>query len=522
MPYAFSNWVASSLVAEVAGMVMPLLIEGGRFSTAFSEALGTVFTPTGVALILGGTILGVTVGSIPGLGGPVALSLLIPVTFELEPQFAFLILAATLGGVNLGGSITAILLNTPGTAPNAATTFDGFPLATQGRGAEAIAASAVASGTGALVGIALFVALLPVLTPLALAFWSPEYFWLALVGIATIAVASRGSVVDDLIAGGVGILLTFHGVSAVTGGIRYTVGTQYLQSGVPLVPAIIGLFAVAQMVELFAAKSTVAEGGSLAGDRWDGIKATVSNWRVVATSSVVGWVVGIVPGVGGTVANFVAYLQAKERSAAPETFGKGNIAGVIASEAANDAKDGGSLVPTLALGIPGSASTAVLLSAFLLHGLTPGPLLIADNLQVVFVVLLALVASNVLTSAIGLFGSGAFVRVTRVPATALVPAVLALAVVGAFAVRGRIEDVALMAGFGVLGYAMWRLEISRVALVIGLVLGGLVEENFQRSLQLSGGEYGVFVSRPLSIALIAVLVFVLAIPVIRRLGEEQS
>ena len=232
--------------------------------------------------------------------------------------------------------------------------------------------------------------------------------------------------------------------------------------------------------------------------------------------------VGVVPGVGGTVANFVAYLQAKERSAAPETFGEGNIAGVIASEAANDAKDGGSLVPTLALGIPGSASTAVLPSALLLHGLTPGPLLIAERLDVVFVILLALVCSNVLTSAVGLVGSPAFAAVTRVPPAVLVPAVFGLAVVGAFAVRGRIGDVALMAGFGLLGYAMRRLDVSRIALVIGLVLGGLVEENFHRSLQISGGEYGIFVSRPLSIVMIVVSVAVLAIPLHRAYRGASS
>ena len=499
-----------------------LLLDVTRFETAATAAASTVFSPTGIALVIGGTLLGVIVGSIPGLGGPVALSLLIPITFEFEPRFAFLVLAATLGGVNFGGSITAILLNTPGTAPNAATTYDGFPLAKQGRGAEAIAASAVASGTGAVLGLVLFAALLPVLTPVALAFWSPEYFWLAVVGIATIAVASDGSVVDDLVAGGIGIVLTFHGVSAVTGGIRYTAGTQYLQSGVPLVPAIIGLFAVAQMVELFASDTTVSDGGSLTGSRMRGITATLARWPTAVGSGLLGWVIGVIPGVGGTVANFVAYLQAKERSAAPETFGEGNIAGVIASEAANDAKDGGSLVPTLALGIPGSASTAVLLSALLLHGLTPGPLLIAERLDVVLVVLLALVCSNVLTSAIGLVGSPAFAAVTRIPPAVLVPIVFGLAVVGAFAVRGRIGDVALMGGFGLVGYAMRRLDISRIALIIGLVLGGLVEANFHRSLQISGGDYGIFLARPLSIALVAVLGVVLAVPLLRSYRATRS
>ena len=508
--------------SPVVAHLFVLLVDVARFEAAAADAAATVFSPFGIALVVGGTLLGVVVGSIPGLGGPVALSLLIPVTFEFEPRFAFLMLAATLGGVNFGGSITAILLNTPGTAPNAATTYDGFPLAKQGRGAEAIAASAVASGAGAVLGLLLFAALLPVLTPVALAFWSPEYFWLALVGIATIAVASDGSVVDDLVAGGIGIVLTFHGVSAVTGGIRYTAGTQYLQSGVPLVPAIIGLFAVAQMVELFASDTTVSDGGSLTGSRMRGITATLARWPTAVGSGLLGWAIGVIPGVGGTVANFVAYLQAKERSAAPETFGEGNIAGVIASEAANDAKDGGSLVPTLALGIPGSASTAVLLSALLLHGLTPGPLLIAERLDVVLVVLLALVCSNVLTSAIGLVGSPAFAAVTRIPPAVLVPIVFGLAVVGAFAVRGRIGDVALMSGFGLLGYAMRRLDISRIALIIGLVLGGLVEANFHRSLQISGGDYGIFLARPLSIALVAVLGVVLAVPLFRTYRAARS
>ncbi len=506
------------LDAQVVG----LLIDFARFETAASTALTTVFSPVGIGLVVGATLLGMAVGSVPGLGGPVALSLLIPVTFELEPGLAFLVLSATLGGVNFGGSITAILLNTPGTAPNAATTFDGFPLAKQGRGAEAIAASAVASGAGALLGLSLFLLLIPVLTPVALAFWSPEYFWLALVGIATIAVASDGAIVDDLVAGGVGIALTFHGVSTVTGGIRYTAGVQYLQSGIPLVPAIIGLFAIAQMVELFATNTTVADGGSMEGDRLRGITAALTRWPTAVGSGLLGWAIGVVPGVGGTVANFVTYLQAKERSVKPETFGQGNIAGVIASEAANDAKDGGSLVPTLALGIPGSASTAVLLSAFLLHGLTPGPLLLAEELDVVFVVLLALVCSNVLTSTVGLVGSPVLARVARVPPALLVPVVFGLGVVGAFAVRGRIGDVVLMTGFGLLGYAMRRLDISRIALIIGLVLGGLVEENFHRSLQISSGDYGIFVSRPLSIGLIIILIAVLAVPLIRAQRSGSS
>ena len=504
------------------------LILGGQegLVAAAAGAAAELFTPLGLALVIGGALLGMTMGAVPGLGGPVALALLIPLTFDAEPTTAFMLMTATLGGVNFGGSVTAILLNTPGTAPNAATTFDGYPMAVAGRVTEAIAASAVASGTGALVGLVLFAALVPVLTPVALAFWSPEYFWLALVGIATIAVASTGSVVSDVLAGAVGLLLTFHGVSAATGGVRYTLGTQYLESGVPLVPAIVGLFALAQMAQVYEADETVAGGASLVGDRRAGVRAALSRRRQVVSSALIGWLVGVVPGVGGTVANYVAYLQARETAADGDSFGSGNVGGVIASEAANDAKDGGSLVPTLALGIPGSASMAVLLGAFLLHGLQPGPLLLASNTQVVFVILFTFVLSNLVTSTVGLVAAAPLERVTRVDADLLIPVVFAASMLGAYTVRGRVADVALACGFGLLGYAMLRLDVSRVALVIGLVLGGIAEQTFHRSLQISGGDYGIFLSRPLSMLLVVVLVVVLALPVVhlrqRARAEDET
>ena len=491
-------------------------------STALRAALGTVFTPLGLVLLVGATLLGVLMGALPGLGGPVALSLLIPSTFDSEPASAFMIMAAALGGVNFGGSVTAILFNTPGTAPNAATLFDGHPLAEQGRANEAIAASAVASAAGAVLGFVLFSVLLPVLTPLALAFWSPEYFWLAVIGLATIAVASTGSVLADLTAGALGVAFTFHGLNPITGGVRFTGSIRYLESGIPLVPAIIGLFAIAEMARLFAREGTVITAANAAGDRIAGLQATASHWRTALSCGLIGWAVGVIPGVGGTVANFVAYLNAKETAAEPSSFGQGNIAGVVASEAANDAKDGGSLVPTLALGIPGSASTAVLLGAFLLHGLTPGPLLIAERLDVVLVIVITLVLSNLIASSIGLLGSNVLARLTRVSTDVLVPLVLVTAVFGAFVIRGRLADVVLAAGFGLLGYGMARLDVSRVALVLGLVLGGLAESNFHRSLQISSGDYAIFYTRPLSVLLIIALLIVLSLPLYRARRERSK
>lgn len=491
------------------------LVTGGFDSElllAVRSALGFVLSARGIALIVAGTLLGLVMGILPGLGGPVALSLLIPLTFDVHPLVAFTLMAATLGGVNFGGSVTAIVLNTPGTAPNAATLFDGHPMAKRGEATNAIATSAVASGIGALLGLVLFAAFLPFIAPVALSFWSPEYFWLAVVGLATIAAAARGSMLDDLIAGGVGVMLTFHGISTVTGGIRYTGGTQYLQGGVPLVPTLIGLFAVAGMAHIFT-QETVATSAQTGGSRMSGALAVADRWRQTLRSGVVGWFVGVIPGVGGTVANFVAYLQAKRSASDPSKFGTGVVDGVIASEAANDAKDGGSLIPTLALGIPGSASTAVLLGAFLLHGLTPGPLLLTEGLEVIVVIVLALVASNLLTSVIGLVAADRLATVTRLPTVLVVPVVLAISTIGAFAVRGQFVDVVVAVLFGFVGYLMLVADISRVALIIGIVLGGIAEENFHRSLQISEGSYAIFVTRPGSIALIVVLLVVVSLPI---------
>lgn len=500
-------WVANGLGTELV--------------TAFESAFGFLFSPVGLLLVVAGTLLGLLMGVLPGLGGPVALSLLIPLTFGTDPFVAFTLMAATLGGVNFGGSVTAIVLNTPGTAPNAATLFDGHPMAKQGKAADAIAVSAVASGIGALLGLLLFVLFLPFVAPIALSFWSPEYFWLAVVGLATIAVAARGSMLDDLIAGGVGVMLTFHGISTVTGGVRYTAGGQYLQGGIPLVPVLIGLFAIAQMAHIFS-QGTIATAARTGGSRVAGSVTVLRRWQQTLRSSAIGWIVGVVPGVGGTVANFVAYLQAKRSASDPSAFGTGAPEGLIASEAANDAKDGGSLIPTLSLGIPGSASTAVLLGAFLLHGLTPGPLLLSEGLDVIVIILLALVGSNVLTSAIGLLAADRLATVTRLPTTLIVPVVLSIGAIGAFAVRGQFADIVVAAAFAVVGYLMLVADVSRVALIIGLVLGEIAEENFHRSLQIADGSYGVFLARPGSIALVVVLLIVLSLPVYDAIRNRET
>lgn len=497
-----------------------LLQATGETGEAVRIAFETVTDPYNFLLIVLATLLGLLLGVLPGLGGPIGLALLIPITFQLEPNVAIMIMAATLGGTAFGGSITAILLNTPGDAPNAATLLDGYPMARDGRGGEAIAAAAVSSAGGALVGIILLVLTIPFIRPISLAFGPPQIFWLAIIGLATIAVVTRGSVLTDLISGAFGLLLAFHGLNAVTGTARFTWGTTYLLDGFPLIPLIIGLFAIAEIIKLASTGSSIAKSELVEGGVWTGIRSTVDNWALFLRSSVLGWFIGVIPGAGGTVANFLAYIQAEQTASNPETFGKGDIRGVIASESANDAKDGGSMVPTLGLGIPGSASTAILLGAFVIHGITPGPLLFRDNLQIVFIIIFALIISNILTSTVGILSANLLVKVTRIPISMVAPVILAIALIGSFAIRSNFMDVGVAVAFGIIGYLMIKYQMSRVAIVIALVLGPIAEANFHRALQITRGDYGTFYGDPLSLVLILVGVLVLVSPVYRSITRS--
>ncbi len=484
-------------------------------------ALDTVLTPIGIVLIVLGAVLGLVMGAIPGLGGPVAIALLIPLTFHLRTEDAFIIMAATLGGVAFGGSVTAILLNIPGDAPNAATLLDGYPLAKQGRGGEAVTASALSSATGATIGIILFVILIPFVRPIVLSFWSPELFWLAVFGLAVLATVTRGSILSDLIAGAFGLVLAFHGLNAVTGSARFTWGTTYLLDGFTLIPVIIGLFAVAEMIKLVSEGRKIAEDGSVHGGVVDGVKSVFNSKWTVIRGSIIGWFIGVVPGVGGTVANFVAYYQEVQWSNDPDSFGKGNIKGVIASEAANDAKDGGTMLPTLALGIPGSASTAVLLGAFLVHGIQPGPMLFDQHVDLIFIILFSLLFSNFVTSTIGVLLANRLVRVTQTPTVVLAPVVLFISFVGAFMFRNNFGDIAIAGAFGVLGYLMIKFGMSRIILIIALILGPVAEANFHRSLQYSQGDFAIFYSRPISAVIIVLTVVILLLPVLQAQFRER-
>lgn len=472
------------------------------------QGLTLVFSWPNILYPVAGTLAAMVVALLPGLSGAALMALAIPLTFGWDPLHVMLLYGAFLGGATFMGSVTAILLNIPGTAPNAATLIDGYPMARQGLARTALAASATASALGSTFGVIVLIALVPAVIRILPAIAPPEYLLLALWGLLAIGTIVRGSVAKGLAAAGLGLLVSFVGLDLRTAAPRFTLGTLYLQDGLNLVPVFLGIFALAEVLDLSASRRTTISGRTrvdeLGGSTIDGVMAVFRNAGLFLKSSVIGSVVGMIPGLGGTVAAFIAYGEAARTDRAG-SLGTGDIRGVIAPEAANDAKDGGSLLPTLALGIPASAGTAVLLGVMALHGIRPGRELLDEGLPLTFALIWALFLSNWLTSVAGLSVVRPLSRITVVRTGRLIPPIMILATLGALAFRGRTEDVWVAMVFGVLGYLMKKHDWSRVAFVMALVLGPLFELNLQLTFDLVRLDRIDFWARPSVIALLALI-----------------
>ncbi|MQA67433.1 MAG: tricarboxylic transporter [Alphaproteobacteria bacterium] len=472
----------------------------------------------GMTMLVLGVLVGLVFGAIPGLGGTTAIALFIPLTFDMKPEEAMALAGGIMGSVSFGGSITAILLNTPGTAPSAATCFDGYPMAQQGRAGAAIGAAGAASSVGGVIGVLLLVAVIPVAKGVILAFGPAEFFMLALLGLVAIAASTGGMFLRGLIAGALGLVLAFVGYDAVSGGERFVFGIEYFWDGIPLVPTLIGLFAVGEMINLSISGGTVARTRELdmkVSGAWEGVVATFREWVVVVRGSALGAFIGAIPGVGGTVAGFLAYTTAMQASKDPESFGKGNIVGVIAPEAPNNAKDGGALLPTLAFGIPGSAEMAVFLGLLILHGLEPGPLLLIEHEATIMSLIVSLTISCIIATVIGLLFTRWLSLITMVDVHVLVPVVVAIAFMGSYALHNKIGDVIVTAAFGVVGYLMIRFRYPRVTLVIALVLGELAERSFHQAMNMTGGGWSVFFTRGISLGIFVLIIGALMLPAAR-------
>ena len=469
------------------------------------NGLYSVFEPYNFAFIIGGTLLGMCVGCMPGLSATMALALLLPLTFAFPPAQGLSMLAALYVGAMYGGSISAIFLRTPGTPAAAATTLDGFPLAQQGRAGQALGISLTASFVGGLFsGIALLIAA-PLLGRIVLEFGPVEMFALAVVGITIIGSLSQGSVVAGLFSGTVGLLLSTVGMDLTTGTPRVTFGNIHLFSGIDFTVALIGLFSVPQAMKLIE-ESQVGE--KIASDITDRLLPRLSVFlRLlpnILRSSVIGTLTGLIPGTGGDTASWFAYNEAKRFARDKSKFGHGDVAGIAAPEAANNAVVGGALIPTMALGIPGSSTTAVLLGALMVQGILPGPDLMTKHGDITYTLIWAVILANFALLFIGFFFTRLCVAVTKVPDTLVACAILVLCIVGAFAINNSLFDVGLMLGFGFLGYVMQKAAVPPAPMVIGLILGPVMETNYLQSMLIGDGNYGVFLQSPIAVVLLAI------------------
>jgi TctA family transporter len=470
---------------------------------AFLSAVGQVSSPAVIGAMLLGLPLGLVIGLLPGLSGITALAFLIPFTFGMDPMVGLGFLLAAYAAVSQGGSMTAIVIGVPGEVPNAATVIDGYEMAKRGRAGEAIGAALMASALGGLFGCALLMILLPLLQPIILSFASPENFFLSLVGIAFIAVLSSGSPVKGLIAGTLGIFMSMFGYSPTDGVPRFWLGIDYMLDGFRLVPLAMGLFAVPEILALMTSGKTIAVGGSMEPVSFrQALNGALSVFRHLGVFF-------------RSTATFVAYAAAKQTSANPESFGTGRIEGVIAPESASNAKEGGALVPTLALGIPGSAAMALLLGAFIVVGLQPGPEFLVKHMDIAFGLAMILAFGNVASSGLMFALSKSMVYVTRIPGHVLAPILLVLVAIGTYSSENNVNDVLFVFIFGILGVAMLRLGYNRPALLLGFVLGETIERYYQVSMNAYGAT---FFMRPISIAIIVMALICLLWPNRKRLA----
>ena len=488
------------------------------------------FSPYLLLLLLTGTASGMAVGAMPGLSATLGLALLIPFTFAMEPTPGLVLLGAFYMGAIYGGSFTAILVNTPGTPSSIATTFDGYPMTKQGRSEEAIVAATMGSLVGGLIGVVALVFLAPPLADFSLRFGPQEYFWIAIFGLTIIATLASKSLLKGFLGGALGLLISAIGIAPIGGDVRFTFGTPLLQGGVPLIPALIGLFTIPEVIRLIARRGreeaeTVTTEVRSKGHLWGLIRKVLSDPVNVIRSSVIGVIVGILPGAGGSVANLVAYNEAKRASPHPERYGKGEVQGVVASESANNATVGGGMITTLTLGVPGTPPDAIILGVLLLQGLRPGAELFQTQGKLVYTFMFALAFSAVMMVPVGLIAGRALQRgVVALPARYLAPSIFVLSIVGAYAIRSNVTDVYLMLLIGLVGYLMAVADFSPAPIVLGLILGPIAETGLGQGLLTAAGSshpWTSFFTRPLSLVLIALSLLSMLWPLYRELRGRR-
>ncbi len=489
---------------------------------AIWAGLAALMSPESLIFMVIGVCYGIVIGILPGLGGIVAMALLLPFTWGMDFAPAMgLLLGAHIATI-WGSSVTSILFRVPGSAKSVALIFDGFPMTQRGEASRALGASAAAALLGGVIGAVFLAVSIPITRPVMMALGPAEFLMLALWGLTVLATFSDGSVLKGLAAAGLGLLTAFIGMDLVTATPRFTFDSVYLMDGVSFPVAMIGLFAIAEMMKLFAT------GGSLVERRvveqkssvWEGVRDAFQRWGLVFRSSLLGVWIGVLPGIGASVGGIAAYAQALRTSKNPETFGKGNVEGVIAPDATVGANEGGGLLPTLALGIPGGEGMAIVLIAFIGLGVVPGPKMLTDHMDLIFTLVWVIVLASIITSIIGLIISPYLARIPSLNNNIIIPLVLSVCVIGAYAARGQMSDVVVAGVFGAIGYLMDKYHYSRATFVIGMVLAVMIERNLHLSVSLYGEWF--ILQRPVAAIMLILIVVTTAWPFYRNWKRDKE
>ena len=458
------------------------------------EIMMLVFTWQNLlALVIGGFV-GLIVGILPGIGPAAGMALSFPLIMNMNPLTGLIFMGTLYRVSNYGGSITAIMLNTPGDSSNAATILDGYPMCEKGQSGVALGISATGALVGGIIGLIVLIYFSPLLAEFALQFGPAEYLLVAVFALSIIAAVIKGATLKGLISAGFGLMLATVGYDVIAGHPRFTFGMDFLEDGVPFIQTLVGFFAISQALSLSETTLAISKVGILAGSFWVGFKTYFKHPLVIIRSTLLGLWFGVLPAVGQSSAGLVAYADTLKSSKHPETFGKGEPAGVIASETATNACMPGDLVCTIALGIPGSVGAAIFLSIMIGFGVIPGPLVFTEKADVINGLFFALILTQVFIVVIGFTLARYLARISLIPNEIIVPAVIVVSLLGSYGIRNMMVDVILSVFFGFLGYVMKKAGFNPIPLILGLVLGEMVEKNFHRALMISGGSYSIFYS----------------------------
>jgi putative tricarboxylic transport membrane protein len=490
---------------------------------AIFSGLWALADPMLLLLIVLATLGGILVGALPGLNATNGVALLLPFTITMEPIAAIAVLTTIYCAATFAGAVTAILINTPGTSASATTCLDGYPLAQRGEAGRALGMAAVSSTIGGIISVLCLMAAAPLLAGAAYKFAPPEYFALTVFGLSMLASIGEESSIKSIMSGAFGVLLATVGIDLLTTVERFTFGMNELTEGIGFVPVMIGVFGIAELLAQAGQLGIVRERITLRAIQLPSKADYQKTWKAILRSSGIGTFIGILPAEGATIASMIGYNEAKRWSKTPEEFGKGSIEGIAGSEAANNSATGGAMVPTLALGIPGSPTAAVILAGLMVHGLRPGPTMFTEQSTFVFAIFWSMLLVNVLFFFVGLFGARIFARATLIPLTILWPMVFLFSIVGAYALDQSMIDVWIALIFGVIGYLMRRYGFSVVSLAIGLILGGMLEKRLGQSMVMLDEQWWLIATRPLSLFFLVLTVLALAGPfLLKKLKTLKS